>query len=53
MCPLTKAPLPYDRLTQALISEEAGLACPIRARIPIILIDEPLRDDVGVEYEKR
>jgi hypothetical protein len=47
VCPLTKAPLRYDREAQELISEEAGLAYPIRDGIPIMLIDEarPLRDD--------
>ena len=47
VCPLTKAPLRYDRGAQELISEEAGLAYPIRDGIPIMLVDEarPLRDD--------
>jgi len=47
VCPLTKAPLRYDRQAQELISEEAGLAYPIRDGIPIMLVDEarPLRDD--------
>jgi uncharacterized protein YbaR (Trm112 family) len=44
---LTKAPLRYDREAQELISEEAGLAYPIRDGIPIMLVDEarPLGDD--------
>lgn len=47
VCPLTKGPLRYDRQAQELISEEAGLAYPIRDGIPIMLVDEarPLRDD--------
>ena len=47
VCPLTKGPLRYDRQAQELISEEAGLAYPIRDGIPIMLIDEArqLRDD--------
>jgi uncharacterized protein YbaR (Trm112 family) len=47
VCPLTKAPLRYDRAAQELISEEAGLAYPIRDGIPIMLVDEArvLRDD--------
>jgi uncharacterized protein len=40
VCPLTKAPLRYDRAAQELISDEAGLAYPIRDGIPIMLIDE-------------
>jgi hypothetical protein len=47
VCPLTKGPLRYDRAAQELISDEAGLAYPIRDGIPIMLIDEarPLGDD--------
>jgi uncharacterized protein len=47
VCPLTKGPLRYDRAAQELISEEAGLAYPIRDGIPIMLVDEarPLRDE--------
>jgi uncharacterized protein YbaR (Trm112 family) len=49
VCPLTKGPLRYDREAQELISEEAGLAYPIRDGIPIMLVDEArqLRDDEG------
>ena len=47
VCPLTKAPLRYDRTAQELISEEAGLAYPIRDGIPIMLVEEarPLREE--------
>ena len=47
VCPLTKAPLRYDRAAQELISEEAGLAYPVRDGIPIMLVDEArqLRDE--------
>jgi uncharacterized protein YbaR (Trm112 family) len=46
VCPLTKAPLRYDRAAHELISVEAGLAYPIRDGIPIMLVDEarPLDD---------
>jgi uncharacterized protein len=40
VCPLTKGPLRYDRAAQELISEEAGLAYPIRDGIPIMLVEE-------------
>ena len=40
VCPLTKGPLRYDREAQELISEEAGLAYPIRDGIPVMLISE-------------
>jgi uncharacterized protein len=40
VCPLTKAPLRYDRARHELISQAAGLAYPIRDGIPIMLPDE-------------
>ena len=50
VCPLTKGPLRYDRARQELISEQAGLAYPIRDGIPIMLVDEarPLDEDEGI-----
>jgi uncharacterized protein YbaR (Trm112 family) len=40
VCPLTKGPLTYDRAANELISQQAGLAYPIRDGIPIMLADE-------------
>lgn len=40
VCPVTKAPLEYDRAANELISRKAGLAYPIRDGIPIMLPDE-------------
>ena len=40
VCPLTKAPLDYDKDAQELISRQARLAYPIRDGIPIMLPDE-------------
>lgn len=40
VCPLTKAPLRYDRERQELISEAARLAFPIRDGVPIMLPGE-------------
>lgn len=40
VCPVTKTTLRYDRETQELISDKAGLAFPIRDGIPIMLVDE-------------
>ncbi len=47
VCPLTKATLRYDREREELVSEQAGLAYPIRDGIPIMLVDEarPLREE--------
>ncbi len=47
VCPLTKGVLRYDRERQELISEQAGLAYPIRDGIPIMLVDEARSLDEG------
>jgi uncharacterized protein len=54
VCPLTKAPLRYDRAARELISDEAGLAYPIRDGIPIMLVDEArtLRDGEGAAKQR-
>ena len=43
VCPVTKVPLRYDAARQELISEQAGLAYPIRDGIPIMLADQARR----------
>lgn len=43
VCPLTKSTLHYDRDQQELVSEQAGLAFPIRDGIPILLVEEARR----------
>jgi uncharacterized protein YbaR (Trm112 family) len=55
VCPLTKGPLRYDRERQELISEQAGLAYPIRDGIPIMLVDEarPLDQDEAIPQAVR
>ena len=40
VCPLTKVPLRYDAESSELISDQAGLAYPIREGIPIMLAEE-------------
>jgi len=40
ICPRKRVPLRYDAEKQELISEEAGLAYPIRDGIPIMLEEE-------------
>jgi uncharacterized protein len=55
VCPLTKSTLRYDREREELVSEQAGLAYPIRDGIPIMLADEarPLDDGDRVPREVR
>lgn len=50
VCPLTKSTLRYDADAQELISDQAGLAYPIRDGIPIMLIEEARELD---ERERR
>ena len=45
VCPLKKVPLRYDKAKQELISDQAGLAYPIRDGIPIMLVDEARKLD--------
>ena len=45
ICPLTKGPLRYDRVRNELVSEQAGLAYPVRDGIPIMLVDDARRLD--------
>ena len=45
ICPLTKGPLRYDRVRNELISEQAGLAYPVRDGIPVMLVDDARRLD--------
>ncbi len=40
VCPLTKGPLRYDAEHEELVSEQAGLAYPIRDGVPVMLADE-------------
>ena len=55
VCPLTKARLRYDRERQELVSEQAGLAYPIRDGIPIMLVDEarPLDEESPIPEQVR
>ena len=40
VCPVSKAPLEYDREKQELICRASGLAYPIRDDIPVMLESE-------------
>ena len=47
VCPLTRGPLVYDRVNDELISHHARKAYPVRAGVPIMLVDEAR--DLGVD----
>jgi uncharacterized protein YbaR (Trm112 family) len=51
VCPVTKAPLVYDREREELVSRAARLAYPVRDGIPVMLEEEarPISDE---EYER-
>ncbi|GLS25997.1 Trm112 family protein [Marinibactrum halimedae] len=40
VCPVSKAPLEYDKENQELVCWESGLAYPIRDDIPVMLESE-------------
>jgi len=40
VCPVTRGTLRYDPEAQELVSDNAGLAFPIRNGIPIMLVEE-------------
>ncbi|HEX4881175.1 MAG TPA: Trm112 family protein [Porticoccaceae bacterium] len=43
VCPVTKAPLEYDRERQELVCHASGLAYPIRDGIPVMLESDARR----------
>jgi uncharacterized protein YbaR (Trm112 family) len=40
VCPVSRTSLRYDEAAQELVSEEAGLAYPVRDGIPVLLVEE-------------
>ncbi len=40
VCPLTHAPLVYDKAAQELVCKASGLAYPIRDGLPVMLVEE-------------
>ena len=52
VCPVTHGPLEYDRARNELVSHELGRAFPVRAGVPIMLVDEA-RELSEAEIEAR
>ena len=40
VCPVTHGPLEYDRARNELVSRQLGRAFPMRAGVPVMLLDE-------------
>ena len=40
VCPATHGPLEYDRTRNELVSRQLGRAFPVRAGVPVMLLDE-------------
>ena len=40
VCPVTHGPLEYDRARNELVSRQLGCAFPVRAGVPVMLLDE-------------
>ena len=40
VCPVTNGPLEYDRVRNELVSRQLGRAFPVRAGVPVMLLDE-------------
>ena len=45
VCPATRTPLRYDETAQELVSDQAGLAYPVRDGVPVLLVEAARRLD--------
>lgn len=43
VCPATRTKLRYDAERQELVSDEAGIAYPVRGGVPVLLVEEARR----------
>lgn len=47
VCPATRTPLRYDHDARELVSDEAGLAYPVRDGTPVLLVEAARRVPEG------
>jgi uncharacterized protein YbaR (Trm112 family) len=47
VCPATRTKLRYDEAAQELVSDEAGVAYPVRDGVPVLLVEAGRRLDGG------
>jgi uncharacterized protein YbaR (Trm112 family) len=40
VCPATRTPLRYDEQSRELVSDQAGVAYPVRDGVPVLLVEE-------------
>lgn len=47
VCPATRTKLRYDETREELVSDEAGVAYPVRDGVPVLLVEAARRLDEG------
>jgi uncharacterized protein YbaR (Trm112 family) len=43
VCPIARTRLRYDKAGEELVSDEAGLAYPVRDGVPVLIVEEARR----------
>lgn len=51
VCPATRTKLRYDEASQELVSDEAGVAYPVRDGVPVLLVEAARRIEPSAEID--